>query len=191
MTTDINLQDIEQRVAEYIDKNFSGMPKAQSRTKAETKKTSARPKLMMARFIGAPVGAAAAISPIAVAAMDFVEMLKRNSGETFSEMLVRLIGESGEKNSAIYHRANIDRRHFYKIVHRKDYRPGKQTVLAFAVALKLNFDTAQKFLESAGYTLNKSSLSDVIVSFFLEYEIFDVNLINQILYKYDQPLLGG
>ena len=123
--------------------------------------------------------------------IDFLELFGKNKSETFSEMLLRLIKESGEKNSAIYNRANIDRRHFSKIANHPDYKPGKQTVLAFALALKLDFDQTQKLLAAAGYTLNKTILSDMIVSYFIEYKIFDVDLANQALYKYNQPLLGG
>ena len=123
--------------------------------------------------------------------IDFEDLHEETKGETFSEMLLRLIEESGEKNSAIYTRANIDRRHFSKIAKHNDYKPSKQTVLAFALALKLDFDQTQKLLASAGYILNKSILSDLIVSFFIEYKIFDVDLANQALYKYKQALLGG
>ena len=181
-TTDIDLKDLERRVAEYIKENFID----------ENKETFPRGVLLAPRsmqFFDVP--AAGAMSPISVEDFDFKKLLESKAAETFSEMLIRLIKDSGEKNSVIYHRANIDRRHFAKIVHRKDYQPGKQTVLAFAVALKLSFDATQKFLAAAGFTLNKSSMSDVIVSFFLEHEIFDVNLVNEILYKYNQPLLGG
>ncbi|MBR4643193.1 MAG: hypothetical protein IKO74_10845 [Selenomonadaceae bacterium] len=123
--------------------------------------------------------------------IDFLELFGKNKSETFSEMLLRLIKESGEKNSAIYTRANIDRRHFSKIANHPDYKPSKQTALAFALALKLDFDKTQKLLAAAGYTLNKTILSDMIVSYFIEYKIFDVDLANQALYKYNQPLLGG
>ena len=122
---------------------------------------------------------------------DFLELLGKHKSETFSEMLLRLIDKSGEKNSTIYSRANIDRRHFSKIANHENYKPTKQTVLAFAIALKLDFDETQKLLAAAGYILNKSILSDLIVSFFIEYKIFNVNLVNQALYKYNQPLLGG
>lgn len=106
-------------------------------------------------------------------------------------MLLRLIKESGEKNSTIYTRANIDRRHFSKIANHDDYKPSKQTVLAFAIALKLDFEKTKDLLAVAGFTLSKTNLADVIVSCFIEYKIFDVDRINQALYKYDQPLLGG
>ena len=137
-------------------------------------------------FSGAGFGSFAAFEEI-----NFLKLLKENKGETFSEMLLRLIKESGEKNSAIYNRAQIDRRHFSKIANHPNYKPSKQTVLAFALALKLDFDKTQELLAAAGYVLNKTILSDMIISFFIEYKIFDVDLANQALYKYNQPLLGG
>lgn len=128
--------------------------------------------------------------------LDNVDFLKlyaqaKTGGETFSEMLLRLIKESGEKNSTIYSRANIDRRHFSKIATHEDYQPSKQTVLAFAIALKLDFERTKDLLAVAGFSLTKTNISDLIVSFFIEYKIFDVDLVNRILHKYDQPLLGG
>ena len=122
---------------------------------------------------------------------NFKELLAKNSGETFSEMLLRLVNESGEKNSAIYNRANIDRRLFSKILHSPDYQPTKNTALAFAVALKLNYQTTQKFLQTAGFTLNKKKLSDVIITFCIEKNLFDIETINDFLYEYKQPLIGG
>ena len=128
--------------------------------------------------------------------LDNVDFLKlyaqaKTGGETFSEMLLRLIKESGEKNSTIYNRANIDRRHFSKIATHEDYQPSKQTVLAFAIALKLDFERTKDLLAVAGFSLTNSNIADLIVSFFIEYKIFDVDLVNRILYKYDQSLLGG
>ena len=123
--------------------------------------------------------------------INFQQMLDEEKGETFSEMLLRLIQESGEKNSNVYKRANIDRRHFSKIAGNANYRPSKETALAFAIALHLNFDTTQEFLATAGYTLTKNNLADVIITFFIERKIFDINLVNEYLYEYKQPLLGG
>lgn len=123
--------------------------------------------------------------------IDFIELRAQELKETFSEMLLHFIKESGEKNSTVYTRANIDRRHFSKIANNPDYKPSKQTVLAFAIALKLDFEKTRDLLAVAGFTLSKANLADVIVSFFIEYKIFDVDLVNQILYKYNQPLLGG
>lgn len=64
-------------------------------------------------------------------------------------------------------------------------------MLAFAIALKLGFEKTKDLLAAAGFTFTNANLADVIVSAFIENKIFDVDLVNQILYKYDQPLLGG
>ena len=122
---------------------------------------------------------------------NFNELRAENIGETFSEMLFRLVNESGEKTSAIYNRANVDRRLFSKILNNPDYQPAKNTALAFAVALKLNYQQTQKFLQTAGFTLNKKNLADVIISFFIEKNIFDIATINENLFEYKQPLIGG
>lgn len=172
-----DIKIIENLVAVYVEKNFDEF--------AEPKELHVPPEL---RFFGA-------FTPPSVR-LDEIDFMKiyvqgKTGGETFSEMLQRLISESGEKNSVVYNRANIDRRHFSKIVTHADYKPSKQTVLAFALALKLDFERARDLLAVAGFTLSKASLSDVIFSFFIEYKIFDVDLANQILYKYNQPLLGG
>lgn len=122
---------------------------------------------------------------------DFNEIRAENIGETFSEMLARLVKESGEKTSAIYNRANIDRRLFSKILKTPYYQPAKNTALAFAVALKLNYQMTQEFLKTAGFTLNKKNLGDVIITFFIENNFFEIETINECLYEYKQPLIGG
>ena len=58
------------------------------------------------------------------------------------------------------------------------------------VELKLDFERTKDLLALAGFSLTKSNISDSIVSFFIEYKIFDVDLVNRILYKYEQSLLG-
>ena len=165
----IDIKHIENLVQAYIAKNFNEETKPQLVT-------------MQGAFGGMELDE-----------IDFKKLLAqaRNGKETFSEMLLKFIKESGEKNSAVYTRANIDRRHFSKIANNPEYKPSKQTVLAFAIALKLDFEKANDLLAVAGFTLSKANLADVIVSFFIEYKIFDVDLVNQILYKYNQPLLGG
>jgi len=110
--------------------------------------------------------------------------------ESFSLKLQRLLYEKNISAADCYKRACMDRRLFSKICSNKSYRPSKNTALALAIALRLNMSETQCFLASAGYTLSRSVLSDVIVEYFISRGIYDIFEINEALYAYDQALLG-
>ena len=117
--------------------------------------------------------------------------IMENLDEPFSSALLRLIDATGKKDSEIYRGANIDRRLFSKIRGNTDYAPSKPTVIAFAVALQLNLGQTEDLLVRAGFALSRSRKFDVIVEFFIKNKKYDIYEINEVLFKYDQPLLGG
>ena len=109
----------------------------------------------------------------------------------FSETLLKLIDETGEKDSDIYKRANIDRKLFSKIRNNPQYKPSKSTALAFAIALELDLEQTRDFIGRAGYALSRSSTFDIIVEYYITHGRYDIYEINMVLFEFDQNLLGA
>lgn len=120
-----------------------------------------------------------------------LDAIVSNLDASFAQTLLHLIDVKGKTDVEIYKRANIDRRLFSKIRAGKGYMPSKRTVLALAIALELTLAETEDLLKRAGFALSRSQKSDVIIEYYLVHHQFDIFAVNEMLFHYEQPLLGG
>lgn len=130
-------------------------------------------------------------APLEKAPSSTLEEMVGALDEPFPLTLLRLIDAKGMDDVTVYKRANIDRKLFSKIRKGDGYTPSKRTALALAIALELSLDETLDLLQRAGYALSGSYLFDVIIEYFIVHNKHNIYEINEVLFSYDQPLLGS
>lgn len=110
--------------------------------------------------------------------------------DNFSVTLLKLIDIKGMTDVECYKKANVSKQTWYKIMNEKNYKPSKNTVISFAIALELSLEETKDLLETVGFTLSKSSKFDIIIEYFLKSGEYNIFTINETLFKFDQVCLG-
>ena len=108
----------------------------------------------------------------------------------FSRYLIQLIEEKHLKETDVYKNAFIDRRLFSKIRSDDDYTPKKITVIAFAISMQLNIEETNTLLRKAGYALQDSDLTDLIVRYCILEGVYDFYRINEALKRKGEKAIG-
>jgi hypothetical protein len=121
---------------------------------------------------------------------DIDDFIEENKDDPFVKKLFHYIDQSGKKDSEIYNKAGIDRRLFSKIRSNEDYHLSKNNVIALCLALELKLKEAKELLGTCGYSLSNSSNFDLIIVFFINKEIYDLDVINEALYKFNFKPIG-
>lgn len=129
---------------------------------------------------------AAADMPIDEELSDWI----KRQDDSFAVTLLKLIDKKGMDDVECYKKANVTKNTFWKIKNSATYKPSKPTVLAFAIALELSMDETGQLLKSAGFSLSRNNLFDLIIEFYITNGIYDIFEINSALYQYDQLCLG-
>lgn len=103
-----------------------------------------------------------------------LEERMKHISDTFSQYLMYLIQDKKMENAEVYKRAIVDKKVFSKIKNNVDYHPQKLTALCLCVGAKLNLDESKDLLARAGYALSPCDKTDIIFSYFIENEIYDM-----------------
>ena len=94
--------------------------------------------------------------------------------DTFQQYLLYLIESKKLKNADVYKRAIVTKQLFSKIKLNPNYHPDKATAMRLCVGAKLNLDETKDLLARAGYALSPCDKQDIIFSFFIENQVYDM-----------------
>ena len=190
-------QELFHDVTSYVDNfyvemhfdMFDGFREEKNNSQLIKKKRNYLQRIEDAKSSHSPMGYAASCSMQRLP-RDLDGMLK-SMDKSFAETLFYYIDKKGISDVECYKRSNVGKKTFSKIKCNNSYRPSKLTAVSFAIGLHLSMKETAHLLSTAGMCLSRSDKFDVIIEYFIttgKYEtIFDVN---EVLYQFDQPLLG-
>ena len=113
-------------------------------------------------------------------ASDYIKKHRKPGG--FAHALDRMREEKGLSPAELYKKANIDRRQYSRFMGPEGRHPSMNTVISFALALRLEQKEFNGFLQTAGYALSNSSSRDVCIMYCLENCIYDIDEVNTLLF---------
>ncbi|MBR6470708.1 MAG: hypothetical protein IKS83_02825 [Victivallales bacterium] len=109
----------------------------------------------------------------------------RTLGISFSSELMRYVNERfAGQAPAVYRAAHLSRQAYSAIISDDDHRISRGTALALVCALHLAENDAEAMLQKAGYALSDALLADVIYRCCLRYGVWDLDVVNKLLEKY-------
>lgn len=111
----------------------------------------------------------------------------QHMSDTFQQYLFYLIESKGLTNAQVYKSAIITKQLFSKIKVNPNYHPDKSTAMRLCVGAKLNLDETKDLLARAGYALSPCDKRDIIFSYFIEKEVYDMIEIDIVLEEHGLP----
>lgn len=98
----------------------------------------------------------------------------KEEGLRIAEYLMYLIHQKNLTSKEVYDGSIVSKKVFSKIKNNPDYHPNKQTALRLCIGARLNLDESRDLLARAGYALSPCDKTDIIFSYFIENEIYDI-----------------
>ena len=185
-------KDLIQSIASYIDQNYvDSCEKMAYGVAEEIRLNRIRRRRDMEICESAVLRESLPCTPMAAPKAASLEDMLKQADAGFTETLLKLIDQTGKKDSEIYKKALLTKQHFSKIRNNPNYKPTKPTAIALALALELDLEATKDLIGRAGYALTNSSKFDLIIRYFIEQGNYNVVEINIALYEFDQILIGN
>ena len=103
--------------------------------------------------------------------------------QTFAELCLLFLAKTKKDENRICDKAGLDRNYFSALAAADTYQPSKGEVFALCLAMCLTFEESKLLLKSAGYSIKNSSKAELTVRYFIENEIYQIDMLNQVLQK--------
>ena len=113
-------------------------------------------------------------------ASDYIK--KNRKPGSFAHALEQKRSDKGLSPAELYKKANIDRRHYSRLMGPEGRHPSMNTAISFALALGLKRCEFDELLQTAGYALSNNSSRDVCVMYCLEKGIYSIDDVNALLF---------
>lgn len=114
--------------------------------------------------------------------------LDKQLKDTWQQSLFNHIDKKEYNDPEVYKRASISKQTFSKIRSDEHYQPNKDTAIQLCIGLKLNLDETIDLLAKAGFTLSQSIKRDLVIKYFIEEQIYDIEELNMVLHFFKMKL---
>lgn len=109
----------------------------------------------------------------------------------FSETVIAMAKKKYARLSDFSSRACLSKQVVSKMNTNPRYLPLKHNAFACVIALELPMKEAEELLRRGSYAFSRSSLLDVIVSYFIEHGVYNIDTINTALFEHGEKMLGS
>ena len=188
-------QQLTRKVESYIDEHY-----IEKKTAREYRGNDRRRRIEMGDAVFescfraekraiSPVFDSSVVPPVPVAKS--LEARLKESRETFTQMLRRIMMEKDLTGPDVYKRVFMDKKTFNKIINDAQHQPSRRSALQIAIGLRLNLEETRDLIARAGYAFNPGSRFDVVLSYMIENGNYNIIEIDTVLFKFTEMTLSN
>jgi len=112
-------------------------------------------------------------------------------GPTFSTLVIQFMRTKNIDTVDFYKSISVSRQLFSKIISNEHYRPTKDTVLKFAIGMKLTLAETNLLMHASSFAFQTSSFRDLYIQALIEGAYYSPLVIDEVLVRFNlKPLFS-